>query len=384
MSVQKHKLPANTFLKRSVYYYQRRVPNDLRKHYKTNKVTLSLKTKDAKSAGKASRKISHEFEQYWLDLRLKDYDKLPIAQSFYAVSNQLLMSEAKQQYLDVKGIGRTEKFESTCNRCIGYLFDVVSDKPLDEYKASDAIAFRDSLARRGLSPVTIKKVFATVKAVHNFATKENGLDITNPFTGVHIETSHYKVVKRQPIHNNDIKLVQVECFAIKDELRLLIALISDSGMRLAEAAGLMISDIVLDDEVPHAVVKPHKHRRLKTKSSEGLIPLVGSSFQAAQIITNNSTSDYCFPRYSNTSNCNAASASASINKWLKNVTNKNVLCHGFRHSLRDRLRAADIGIEPIDEIGGWSRQSVGARYGNGYSLEKKQEALIKMLGEGGQ
>ena len=183
MSVQKLKLLTNTFLKRSVYYYQRRVPNDLRKHYKTNKVTLSLKTKDARSAGKAARKISHELEQHWLDLRLKDYDKIPVANSLYAVSNQLLMSEAKQQYLAVRGKGRTEKFVTTCNRYINYLFKVVNDKPLDEYTASDAIAFRDSLAKRGLSPVTIKKVFATVKAVHNFATKENGLDITNPFTG---------------------------------------------------------------------------------------------------------------------------------------------------------------------------------------------------------
>jgi len=98
MSVQKLELPANTFLKRSVYYYQRRVPNDLRKHYKTSKVTLSLKTIDARNAGKAARKISHELEQHWLDLRLKDYDKIPIAKSLYAVRNQLLMSEAKKQY----------------------------------------------------------------------------------------------------------------------------------------------------------------------------------------------------------------------------------------------------------------------------------------------
>ena len=81
MSVQKLKLPANTFLKRSIYYYQRRVPTDLRKHYKTSKVALSLKTKDARCAGKAARKISHELEQHWLDLRLKDYDKIPIANS---------------------------------------------------------------------------------------------------------------------------------------------------------------------------------------------------------------------------------------------------------------------------------------------------------------
>jgi len=64
MSVQKLKLLTNTFLKRSVYYYQRRVPNDLRKHYKTNKVTLSLKTKDARSAGKAARSYSRSFHDW--------------------------------------------------------------------------------------------------------------------------------------------------------------------------------------------------------------------------------------------------------------------------------------------------------------------------------
>ena len=42
--------------------------------------------------------------------------------------------------------------------------------------------------------------------------------------------------KRQPIANEDIKNIQSECRKIDDEKRWLIASISDTGMRLSEAA----------------------------------------------------------------------------------------------------------------------------------------------------
>ena len=41
---------------------------------------------------------------------------------------------------------------------------------------------------------------------------------------------------------------------------------------------------------------------------------------------------------------------------------------GFRHSFRDRLRAMSAPIDMIDQLGGWSLQSVGQRYGDGYSI----------------
>ena len=52
--------------------------------------------------------------------------------------------------------------------------------------------------------------------------------------------------------------------------------------------------------------------------------------------------------------------------------------HSFRHSMRDRLRNVDVNPELIDEICGWSQQSVGQRYGNGYSLEQKYQAFRKI------
>ena len=53
-----------------------------------------------------------------------------------------------------------------------------------------------------------------------------------------------------------------------DDLRWLIALLSDTGMRLSEAVGLLKSDIILDIDTPHLNLIPHPWRRLKTSESE--------------------------------------------------------------------------------------------------------------------
>ena len=73
---------------------------------------------------------------------------------------------------------------------------------------------------------------------------------------------------RQPISIQDIKKVQSLCYQIDDEMRWLIALISDTGMKLGEAAGLLKEDIKLDNRISHINLKPHPWRSLKTKGSQ--------------------------------------------------------------------------------------------------------------------
>ena len=62
------------------------------------------------------------------------------------------------------------------------------------------------------------------------------------------------------------------------------SLISDTGMRLGEAVGLLQEDINLEDDVPHVSVIPHPWRRLKTRGSQRDIPLVGASLWACKNI----------------------------------------------------------------------------------------------------
>ena len=55
--------------------------------------------------------------------------------------------------------------------------------------------------------------------------------------------------QRQPIANEYIKTIQNECKKIDDEKRWLIALISDKGMRLSEAAGLLKDDLKVNESL---------------------------------------------------------------------------------------------------------------------------------------
>jgi integrase len=74
--------------------------------------------------------------------------------------------------------------------------------------------------------------------------------------------------KRKPIPLENIRHIQQDCKDEDDEARWLVALISDTGMRLSEAAGLHISDIILDDDIPYINLTPNPWRSLKTKGSQ--------------------------------------------------------------------------------------------------------------------
>ena len=77
--------------------------------------------------------------------------------------------------------------------------------------------------------------------------------------------------------------------------------------------------------------------------------------------------------------CNANSASAAINKWIKIVAGPDAVIHGLRHSFRDRLRAVEAPSEVIDQLGGWSLKTVGQGYGDGYKVEILTKWMEKIV-----
>ena len=141
----------------------------------------------------------------------------------------------------------------------------------------------------------------------------------------------------------------------------------------------MMKDLILESPYPHVVVTPYPHRSLKTKASERVIPIVGASLWAAQRLSEQNESVFCFPRYTNKQRCNSNSASAAINKWVKSIAGEDTVIHGLRHSFRDRLRAAEAPTELIDQLGGWSLKTVGQSYGNGYAIENLNSWMAKIV-----
>ena len=132
-----------------------------------------------------------------------------------------------------------------------------------------------------MSSSSVKRVFSSVRAVINLVIREQGLSINNIFSGTFIPDDEAKT-QRLPIPTDVLVTIQNECRQLDDEPRWLIALISDTGMRLSEAVGLLTSDIILSTEIPHVNIINHPWRRLKTKGSNRTIPLVGASLWAAK------------------------------------------------------------------------------------------------------
>ncbi len=187
-------------------------------------------------------------------------------------------------------------------------------------------------------------------------------------------------VKRMPIPIEDIRKIQSLCFEMDDDIRWLIALLSDTGMRLAEACGLAKEDVFLDTEIPYVRLCKRPWRSLKTTRSGREVPLVGAALWAAERAYESSPKHYLFLRYCSEDGCKADYASNSLNKWLRKHVPSGYVVHSFRHSMRDRLRTVECPSEIIDQIGGWQTNGVGKTYGAGYSfvLSMRWLSLLKL------
>ena len=87
---------------------------------------------------------------------------------------------------------------------------------------------------------------------------------------------------------------------------------------------------------------------------------------------------FAFPRYTSSKGCNANSASAALNKWMKEKLSEKLCNSWIQTSFRDRLRSVECPSEIIDQLGGWSLKSVGQGYGKGYELSVLGKWLLKI------
>ena len=342
------------------YYFVRRVPNDMKSYYSSDRISFSLKTKSYVSALRITKSVTQRLEDYWLGIRLQN---MKIPSIHLVTSNEVINDnspnflEALKLYLKLKGVGKDKTFIRTANRNVEYIIKVLGNKSIQSYSSLDAGKFRDWLIEQGMSNSTVKRVFSSVRAIINLSISEYGLNVVNSFSKVYLPSIDNELRKSIPI--KAIKTIQSYCRQEDDEPRWLIALLSDSGMRLSEALGLAKEDIKLEEPIPHIRLIPHPWRRLKTRSSERYMPLVKESLWACKrILEHNHDSIFAFPRYTSINQCNANSASAALNKWLKSKLIDDYVIHGFRHSFRDRLRAVECPSEIIDQLGGRSLKSV--------------------------
>jgi integrase len=373
-----------TFNRAGYYYFSRRVPADLIEHYSYARIVQGLKTRSAHTAKVRALVAAAKLDEYWSHLRMTDanlvgknllksgfksYSRFTQPDASATSKANITLSEALETYLAQKGSNKGKTFHAAAQRACAYLVEASGAKDLADYSRTDALKYRDYLIAKGMAGSSVSRVISSIRAVMNFVISEYALDLKNPFVGIY----HDRLVgvsKRPPIPIEDICKVQQQCLLLDDDLRWLVALVSDTGMRLAEVAGLLKSDVIIDEDIPFIRLQPHSWRKLKTSGSKRNVPLVGVSLWAAQrLLEACPDSIYAFPRYNKTATTNANSASAALNKWLHHYVPSGCTMHSFRHSMRDRLRAVECPADIVDQIGGWATGGVGQGYGSGYGLE---------------
>ena len=356
--------------KRGIFYLQKRIPQQLTGHYGRTFVRKSLRTKDRLEASKLASQLVRSLEREWNELLFT----VSATGSVYVLLHEkpialTTLSEARKTYCEMKGRADDRRFVRYTPRVVSEIVQLAGDKVINGYTRNDALLFRDSLLKREVSYNTVKRNFECIRAIWNFAARENGVSDPNPFANMNYGNGA-AAIKRMPIPIDDIRKVQQLCYQKDDDIRWLIALLSDSGMRLAEAAGLAKEDVFLDTEIPYVRLCERSWRPLKTRSSERHVPLVGAALWAAQRAYESSPNEYLFPRYCSDNGCNADYASNSLNKWLRKHVPNGCVVHSFRHSMRDRLRAVGCPAEIVDQLGGWVQLGTGAKYGLGFTRDE--------------
>ena len=370
------------YRKRGIYYLQKRIPKPLIPKYGRSILQRSLRTTNRADAVRLSSSIVSSLEREWQTL-LFDMPNTAVSafdQLTSGLQHELLLSEAMTVYLEDGVKSADIRLCRATETVIKSVIDLAGDKKLTSYTRNDALQFRDALVAKGVAQATVKRHFSRVRAIWNFSAREHGIMTANPFADMNLGGGKAPK-KRHPIPTKDIRTIQKLCKELDDDVRWIIATLSDSGMRLAEVIGLHKNDLHLDAEIPFVRLSEHPWWRLKTPTSIRDVPLIGASLWGLRRAFTEAEGSLLFPRYCTIERNKASYASNSLNKWLKAYVPNGCVIHSFGHSFRDRLRAVQCPSDMIDQIGGWQTTGTGQSYVRGYEFDILHTWLRKAMGD---
>ena len=357
-----------TICRSGSYYYNRRVPKHAVQYY--GQFIRCILSTDIHEAKAYAERLNDVLEGSWRGSSVNYKVDIPaIINSFKPTS--YILSDLAEEYISLKQID-----EKSPRSALATFISLAGDRDVSLYSREDAKLLIQHLELKGNKTTTIRRRINSLSAILNYAYSELDLDKRNPFTRLFIRNEGHDVIKRGTFSNEQLKAGYDKALKSGSAVKLLMPLLGETGCRLSEIVGLRIEDIDMDNDLIY--IRPNAARRLKTRGSERTLPLVGYARLAMHQALSQANEEWLYPRYMKTGKCNANSASASINKWLKRDFD-GLTAHCLRHTMRDRLRAVECPMDMIDQIGGWrSVATIGVGYGKGYSLEAIRAVMLRL------
>ena len=160
-----------------------------------------------------------------------------------------------------------------------------------------------------------------------------------------------------------------------------------TGMRLNEICQLSCNDIGVFQTINTIRIRsdPEQKKRVKTASGERTIPIhpelirMGFLDYVSEIRTTGSTR--LFPDLAMAS---TGYYSDNFSKWFRHflrsvgITHPREKFHSFRHNFTDALREADISLEKVRAIQGWTTHGMEGVYGGGQMVKSLATDIEKI------
>ena len=267
----------------------------------------------------------------------------------------------------------------TKQRPLNYFIDVVGDKEITKISRDDALKFyhwwgerlKPKKGKKPLQANTANRDLGNLrKLIREYFQYIGEESRQNPFRNL----SFKETVKADvpPFENDWVQtkiLVPDVLSGIKEQAKLIVYALIETGCRPSELANLREDDIHLDEDAPYISIRPRRGREIKTASSIRDIPLVDVSLEAMKRAPKG------FPHYRDRADLLSQTLMTTFRKRELFPTEKHVI-YSFRHSFEKRMLEAglDYGLRCLLMGHATSRPA----YGDGGSMTYRRDELLKI------
>lgn len=421
----KHLLKRN-----NTYYYNRRVPDNLKTFDPRPFIRMSLKTDSRDIAVQRCVMLNQNIESYWATLiesnnthsaskfqnitkltRHLGFSYMPNAQLANAHMQELVIraaaierhapslphitglaggediplytvTDALEQFWHLskdrilnKSPNQIRKWQNPRKKAVQNFVKVNGNKNLIELTRDDIMKFRDWWIQRvkeGKSPGSANKDLIHFKNIVETINDHERLGIETDWLFRKITLKERFAQRRKPLKTPFIRNTLLQPNNLKGlepQARCFLYAMAETGARLSELTGLKPEDIKLNAEIPFIHIRDKPNRPLKTPHSERTIPLVGYALLAFKECPDG------FPDYRNLPD----RLSNTLNKYLRQhdlLPSKDHTVYSLRHSFQDRLLQVNTPDRVQAELMGHKFNR--PKYGDGASLEQKRDWLLKI------
>jgi integrase len=289
------------------------------------------------------------------------------------------------EYLRLKNWNESKKHINVYKPAFKELIEFLGDRAPNEYSRKDVHELMNYMLELGHRTATVRKRLGCIRAAFNKIVEIHELkeESAHPFNKFSIPDLRLDAKEKSDFTPEELNLLRKKVAQSTDEISGLIAVMMETGLRVSEACSLKAEDLrELNGEFPFLTLHRNPLRRLKTKSSQRLIPLIGSALAFSKGVSG----EWIFPRYVDTATGKVKNdtASSAVNKRLRSwLGDGSPTAHSFRHTMNTRLRDALCPKDIRDETLGWSK-TVSDTYGSPTDIRIKTEYFVQSMDWKGQ